>query len=63
MTVNIKSKTKNTRGRPATGADPLVNFRLSTIMIRQLDIWADENGLNRSEALRRLVETGLKRAK
>jgi hypothetical protein len=60
MPVNNNRKTKKSRGRPATGVDPMVNFRLSTELIAQLDEWAEENGLNRSQALRRLVESGLK---
>jgi hypothetical protein len=49
-------------GRPATGTDPARTIRLSDAFIAQVDAWAaaqdDEPG--RSEAIRRLVEIGLK---
>jgi hypothetical protein len=60
MVVKIKRKTKKARGRPATGVDPLVNFRLPVARISDLDEWAKEEGLTRSAALRHLVERGLK---
>jgi hypothetical protein len=49
-------------GRPATGKDPVRTMRLSDNFIANVDAWAaaqkDEPG--RSEAIRRLVEIGLK---
>jgi hypothetical protein len=49
-------------GRPATGKDPVRTMRLSDDFIAKVDAWAadqdDEPG--RSEAIRRLVELGLK---
>jgi hypothetical protein len=49
-------------GRPATGTDPARTIRLSDEFIANVDAWAaaqdDEPG--RSEAIRRLVEIGLK---
>jgi hypothetical protein len=49
-------------GRPATGRDPSRTFRLSDEFMANVDAWAaaqdDEPG--RSEAIRRLVELGLK---
>jgi hypothetical protein len=49
-------------GRPATGSDPSRTLRLSNEFIAKVDAWAaaqdDEPG--RSEAIRRLVELGLK---
>jgi hypothetical protein len=49
-------------GRPATGHDPSRTFRLSDEFMASVDTWAaeqdDEPG--RSEAIRRLVELGLK---
>jgi hypothetical protein len=49
-------------GRPATGRDPARTFRLSDEFMGKVDTWAaaqdDEPG--RSEAIRRLVEIGLK---
>ncbi len=49
-------------GRRATGKDPVRTMRLSDEFIAKVDAWAasqdDEPG--RSEAIRRLVELGLK---
>jgi hypothetical protein len=52
----------NKGGRPATGRDPVRAIRLSDDFLANVDAWAakqdDEPG--RSEAIRRLVELGLK---
>jgi hypothetical protein len=52
-------------GRPATGKDPVRTMRLSDEFIAKVDAWAarqvDDPG--RSEAIRRLVELGLKAKK
>ena len=52
-------------GRPATGKDPVRTMRLSDEFIATVDAWAaqqiDKPG--RSEAIRRLVELGLKARK
>ncbi|MCP4620663.1 MAG: ribbon-helix-helix protein, CopG family [Bradyrhizobium sp.] len=56
ITVNKKS-----RGRPATGHDPVSAVRLPEDLTSQIDAWAEENGApSRSEAIRRLVEFALK---
>jgi len=47
-------------GRKPTGTDPARTFRLSDEFMTNLDGWADVNGVTRSEAIRRLVELGLK---
>ena len=47
-------------GRPATGVTPLVALRFPSDRIKEIDSWADKNGISRSEAIRRLVELGLK---
>jgi predicted DNA-binding protein len=47
-------------GRPATGTDPSRTFRLSDEFMADLEAWASANGVTRSEAIRRLVEIGLK---
>ena len=65
----MKSSTKNVvrkrQGRPATGQDPVTAIRLSKELRETVDKWAakqdDEPG--RSEAIRRLVEIGLKAKK
>jgi hypothetical protein len=52
----------NKGGRPATGRDPVRAIRLSDEFLSKVDAWSskqdDEPG--RSEAIRRLVELGLK---
>jgi Ribbon-helix-helix protein, copG family len=52
-------------GRPATGHDPSRTFRLSDEFMTALDAWAarQEDKPSRSEAIRRLVELGLKARK
>lgn len=61
MAKSIKVKPKK-RGRPATGKDPLIGARFPETLIEAIDAWAaaSEQPLTRSEAIRRLVELGLK---
>lgn len=49
-------------GRPATGRDPARTFRLSDEFMAKVDVWAaaQDDRPGRSEAIRRLVEIGLK---
>jgi hypothetical protein len=56
--ISVRQKKKG-RGRPATGYDPLVAARFPLEMIFRIDQWADESGVTRSEAMRRLVEQAL----
>jgi Arc/MetJ-type ribon-helix-helix transcriptional regulator len=48
------------RGRPATGRDPVSAVRLPVELTAEVDKWAEGHKANRSEAIRRLVELGLK---
>jgi hypothetical protein len=52
-------------GRPATGNDPVRTFRLSDEFVAKLDAWSStqEDNPARAEAIRRLVELGLKAEK
>jgi hypothetical protein len=52
-------------GRPATGSDPSRTFRLSDEFMATLDVWSarQDDAPSRSEAIRRLVELGLKAKK
>jgi hypothetical protein len=50
-------------GRPATGRDPVRAIRLSDEFIAKVERWAESNNVGRSEAIRRLVELGLKKGK
>ena len=63
MSRSIKVHPKKRRGRPAIGKDPLVSARLPEEMVVQLVTWAVDNEISRSEAIRRLVEIGLKAKK
>jgi hypothetical protein len=57
------SDIKKRRGRPpkAGGIDPGVFVRLPTLVLTRLDAWATKQDVSRSEAIRRLVEAGLRR--
>jgi hypothetical protein len=50
------------RGRPATGNDPVRSFRMSDELVAVIDAWSanQEDRPSRAEAIRRLVELGLK---
>jgi transcriptional regulator with XRE-family HTH domain len=47
-------------GRPATGVDPMMSFRLPVEIRKAVEKWSKEKGLSRSEGLRLLIEKGLK---
>src|SRR5258706_164834 len=51
------------RGRPATGKAPSRTFRLSDEFMGKVDAWAaaQKDEPRRSEAIRRLVELGLRK--
>jgi len=53
---------KKSRGRPATGHDPSVSTRFPSDVMAGIIAWAAKQKDNppRSEAIRRLVEIGLK---
>ena len=48
-------------GRLPTGKDPTYSFRISAELVAKLDAWAKSHGITRGEAVRRFVETGLKK--
>ncbi len=50
-------------GRRATGKDPVRTMRLSDEFIATVDAWATSHDVSRSEAIRRLVDLGLKAKK
>jgi len=54
--------TPKKRGRPATGGRAAyIALRLPAALIASLDKWkADNHAMSRSEAIRRLLELGLK---
>jgi hypothetical protein len=52
---------KRGRGRPPSGGrDPIVTLRMPPALIANAKAWGEANDLGRSEAIRRLVELGLK---
>jgi hypothetical protein len=55
-----KSVVHKKRGRPATGANPIIQVRFPPELIGQIEAWAKREKTTRSDALRRLVERGLK---
>jgi hypothetical protein len=65
LTKTVKSSSKIVKrkpGRPATGMDPLIGFRLPAETIAAIDAWAasQPDRPTRSEALRRFIEAGMK---
>ena len=60
MKKSIKVAPKKKRGRPATGKDPHVAARMPQALITEVEDWASRNEATRSEAIRRLVEIGLR---
>jgi uncharacterized protein (DUF4415 family) len=54
--INVIKK----RGRPATGIRQLIGVRLDADVIGAIDNWRGKEMLGRPEAIRRLVEIGLK---
>lgn len=60
MAKSINDVRKKTRGRPATGTDPLVGVRMPDEMIAALDRWAAKNDHTRASAIRHFIEIGLK---
>jgi hypothetical protein len=47
-------------GRKPTGVDPARTIRLSHEFVATIDAWAEAHDLVRSEAIRQLIELGLK---
>jgi len=62
MAKSIKVSLKK-RGRPATGKDPMLGARFDPAAVAAIEAWANTAAVSRSEAIRRLVEIGLKKGK
>src|ERR1700739_3392581 len=54
--INVEQKK---RGRPATGQDRNIGVRLPDALIAEVDEWASQREITRSEAVRLLVKRGL----
>jgi metal-responsive CopG/Arc/MetJ family transcriptional regulator len=52
--------TQKKRGRPLTGVTPRIALRFPTELTARIDAFAERDKLTRSEAVRRLIERGLK---
>jgi hypothetical protein len=64
MKKSIKVPPQKKRGRPPSGGrDPHVTLRMPRELIAEADAWAAAYDTVRSEAIRRLVELGLKKGK
>jgi hypothetical protein len=65
MAKSNKVVPKKGRGRPATGRNPVTAIRLSMELRETVDKWAgkQDDQPGRSEAIRRLVEIGLRAKK
>lgn len=59
MVKSITVKRKKA-GRPATGTEPVYGVRIADALMKQIMDWGKSQGATRSEAIRRLVELGLK---
>jgi hypothetical protein len=46
-------------GRPATGNNPMLSFRMPDPIMKEIRSWANANDVTRSEAVRQLVVLGL----
>jgi hypothetical protein len=60
MKKSIKVDRKSKRGRPPTGRGTMVSSRMPPSTVDAVDEWATHNATTRSDAIRRLVELGLK---
>jgi len=62
MISSTKKVTPKKRGRRPTGKDPARTFRASDELVAMVDAWGarQDDAPTRSEAIRRLVELGLK---
>ena len=59
MVKNIRSAKM---GRPVTvGATTQTALRLAPSLVERIDAWAAKTGVGRSDAIRQLIEAGLKR--
>lgn len=59
MNTSINGNQKK-RGRPPTGERSHIAARVSEEEIKEIDEWAAQRALTRAEAIRQLVQLGLK---
>jgi Ribbon-helix-helix protein, copG family len=63
MTSHTSPIVKKKIGRPRTGRIEPITVAIKPELLARLDAFAAQHGLNRSEAIRRFIEAGLKRSK
>jgi Ribbon-helix-helix protein, copG family len=63
MVTSRKKVLPKKRGRPATGRDPVTAIRLPADLKAEIDQWVkrQEDKPSRSEAIRALIERGLRK--
>ncbi len=59
-TIVKSAKKKRKPGPKPTGKTPVITLRLSAPLTARLDLWAARKGYSRSEAIRVMIEMGLK---
>ncbi len=57
--IKVIPKKKRSRGRPATGRDPVLAIRLPDDLRAEVDKWAANQQMTRSKAIRTLIAKGL----
>ncbi len=55
-----KNKKRRRRPKREDGVDPMISTRFPKDTVAAIEAWAAKSDLGRSEAIRRLVELGLK---
>jgi len=63
LIVISRTPARKKPGPPATGKGTPILVRLQPDLLKALDSWAEPNHISRPEAIRRLVELGLKSKK
>jgi hypothetical protein len=64
MSIVIAMSKIKKRGRPKTGARPMIGFRADSALTKRIDAWAKKQAdkPTRGEAIRRLIIESLDRA-
>src|SRR5262245_24139578 len=58
-TITLSRSSRSSSLPVTVGGTEFVGVRLPAALTEQIDAWANTNGVGRSEAVRRLIETGL----
>src|SRR5258707_2719984 len=60
-TAAARMRRRKKRGRPTTGREPMMTFRMPVDLRKAVDRWAARKDATRSEAIRALIVRGLKK--